>query len=80
MNPLKNNNQLNYNIQQIKNMMRKFNIYNNPELAIQQLAQNNPQFNNIMQMCNGKNPKDVFYSMAKEMGVDPEQIINMLKF
>lgn len=78
MNPLKTGvpPELAGNINQIKSMM---NMFSNPNIAFQQLAQSNPQVNQIMQMCQGRNPKDVFYSLAQQRGVDPEQFIRMLK-
>lgn len=82
MNPLGNGNQLNpqfmQNIQQVKGLMNQMKAFGNPNLAIQQMAQSNPQMQQIMQMCQGQNPKDVFYSMCKQQGVDPEQILKML--
>lgn len=86
MNPLKNTNinaqinpQLAQNIQQVKSFMQQVKMAQNPKFAIQQAMQNNPQLAQVMQMCQGKNPKDVFYSMCQENGIDPEQIIGMLK-
>ena len=66
-------------IQQIKFMMKQMQTLQNPNIAIQQMAQSNPQIQQVMQMCQGQNPKDIFYSMCKQRGVDPNEIINMLK-
>lgn len=73
------NQQFMQNIQQVKNMMRQMQSMKNPNIAINQIIQQNPQMNQVMQMCQGQNPKQVFYSMCKQQGVDPEQFINMLK-
>ena len=53
----------------------------NPNLMLQQLMMNNPNINNIMNYVqqNGGNAKQAFYKMAQEKGVDPNQILNMLK-
>ena len=65
--------QFQQNIQQIKNMMRM--AQGNPNTLLQQ----NPMFNQIMQMTKGQNPKDVFYSMARARGVDPDEFLRELQ-
>ena len=84
MNPLGNGNlgnrlppELMQNIQQVKNMMKMFN--GNPNAMLQQMGQNNPMLNQIMQMCKGQNPENVFMSMARQMGIDPNAILNELR-
>lgn len=73
------NEQFMQGIQQVKGMMRQVQMMSNPRQGISQLMQQNPQMSQVMQICNGQNPKQVFYSMCQQRGVDPEQIINMLK-
>lgn len=53
----------------------------NPNAAIQILMQRNPMMQQAMQLINSSNmsPKDLFYNMAQQQGVDPEQILNMFK-
>lgn len=53
----------------------------NPNAALQALAQKNPMMQQAMQLVNSSNmsPKDLFYSMAQQRGVDPEQVLNMFK-
>ena len=48
---------------------------------VQTLLQNNPQTGAIMGYLNkhGGDARAAFYDMAKEKGVDPNQILNMLK-
>ena len=52
-----------------------------PNAAIQALIQKNPMMQQAMQLINSSNmsAKDLFYSMAQQQGVDPEQILNMFK-
>lgn len=57
---------------------------NNVQAAIQQARQimagnNNPMLTNIMSMCQGKNPKDLFYSECQRRGVEPNDILQMLR-
>lgn len=47
----------------------------NPNAALNMLAQKNPQFNSIIQMCNGKNPRDVFVAECQRRGLDPAQVM-----
>ena len=81
MNPLGNGNlnqsansglspQMQQNIQQVKGMMNMFR--SNPTAIMQQ----NPMMSQIMQMCQGQNPEQVFYAMCKQKGIDPNLILN----
>ena len=53
----------------------------NPNQLIQQLMSTNPQVSNIMKeiQMNGGDAKSLFYAKAKQMGVDPESILSMLR-
>lgn len=66
-------------IQQVKRMMNMFRAAGNPQQMLMQAAQQNPAIGTVMQMCNGKNPKDVFYEQCQKMGVNPDDIINQLR-
>lgn len=63
---------------QMANMMKSSS---NPQQLLMTMAQNNHKTKQILDFINKSNqsPKDLFYSMAKQKGVDPNQIINMLK-
>lgn len=66
-------------IQSVKRMMGMFRAAKNPGAAMMRVAQQNPQIASILQMCNGRNPQDVFYEQCQKMGVDPETIISQLR-
>ena len=66
-------------IQQVKRMMNMFRAASNPQQMFMQAAQQNPAIGTVMQMCNGKSPKDVFYEQCQKMGVNPDDIINQLR-
>ena len=66
-------------VQQVKQMMNMFRAAGNPQQMLIQAAQQNPALGNIMQMCNGKNPKDVFFQECQKRGVNPDEIINQLR-
>ena len=61
------------NMQQLMEMVK-----GNPQGVLNQLMQNNPQVRQVMALANG-DPKTAFYSLAKQKGVDPNSILNMLK-
>ena len=48
---------------------------------VQNNFMNNPQLQQIMNMVRASNmtPKEYFYMLAKQKGVDPNQILNMFK-
>lgn len=78
MNPLGNTNtqlspQIMQGIRQVKGMMQMMN--GNPTA----LAQQNPMFNQVMQMCKGQNPQQLFTDMCKAKGIDPNAILNELR-
>ena len=68
-------------MQNIKQMMNMVNTAQNPQLMMNQLLSNNPQMKQAMDIINqaGGDPKKAFYAMAEKHGVDPNQILGMLK-
>ena len=38
-----------------------------------------PQLQQVMNMCKGQNPKDVFYSLCNQRGINPDDILNQLR-
>lgn len=66
------------NMAQIKNMMKLVKSNGSPTQLLQSMSQNNPQLKQVMTMVNGKNPKDVFYELAKQKGVNPEDVLKEL--
>ena len=69
------------NLGQIKQMMNLFRNANNPQQLLTNMAKQNPQIQNIMNIVQntGKSPKDLFYQMAQQKGVNPDDILNALK-
>lgn len=53
----------------------------NPQLMLNQMITNNPQMKQIMDIINqsGGDPKSAFYSMAEKTGVNPQDVLDMLK-
>ena len=68
-------------INPIKNTMQLLKSSGNPQMLFNQMLSQNPQMKQVMDYVNqnGGNAKDAFYKMAKEKGVNPEDILNMLK-
>lgn len=66
---------------QIKQMMNMVNMAGNPQAMLNQLMMNNPQMKqamSIVEKYNGDSMK-ALYGEAERMGVDPQEILNMLK-
>lgn len=63
------------NLAPLKNMLSMLRATQNPQAALQMLAQKNPQVAQAMNMCRGKNPRDVFFAECKTRGIDPNEII-----
>jgi len=62
----------------IKQMAQMLKGMNNPQAMIQQMANQNPQLKAVLQASNG-NYEKAFRDMAKQMNVNPDEIIGMLK-
>lgn len=66
---------------QIKNAIGMLKASRNPQAMIQQMmSQNNPSMQKAMQYVqeHGGDPKAAFEALAKEQGIDPEEIKKML--
>lgn len=72
---------VNNNLSQIKQMMNMVRSAGNPQAMLQSMVQNNPQMKQVMDIVgqSGGNPKAAFYKMDEEKGVDPEQVLSMLR-
>ena len=84
MNPMLsalNQNRMVQNLQPIKNMMNMLRGAGNPSMMLQQMTAQNPQMQQVMNYVNenGGNAKQAFYKLAQEKGVNPDEILNMLK-
>lgn len=51
----------------------------NPQAALNVMAQHNPNIKKAMDMCQGKNPEQVFKQMCQQNGMDPGQFAGMMK-
>lgn len=71
-------NNTNGGLQQIINMVSHSN---NPIQLMQTMAQSNPQLQSILNLIqtSQKSPKDLFFEMAQQRGIDPQQILQMLQ-
>lgn len=69
------------NLGQIKNMLNMVRNAGNPQAVLNQMIQNNPQMKSVMDLVKqaGGDPKKAFYDLAQQRGVDPNQILDMLK-
>ena len=65
----------------VKQMMGMINSSGNPQMMMNQMLTGNPQFKQVMDLINqsGGDPKKAFYALAEQNGVDPNDILSMLK-
>ena len=72
---------MNPQIQQIKQMMNRLRAMQNPQDAFLQMAANNPLLQQAILFVknNGGDAQTAFYNYAKQMGVDPQEVLNMLR-
>ena len=66
---------------QIKQMMQMVKSAQNPQLMLNQMAQSNPQIKQVFDFVrqSGNDPQKAFYALAQQKGVNPNDILNMLK-
>lgn len=66
---------------QIKNIMSMMRASQNPTAMLNSLINSNPQYRQAVEYinANGGDAKAAFYKMAEEKGVDPNEVLNMLK-
>lgn len=67
------------NLDTIKQMMNMVRGAQNPQAMITQLASHNPQMKTMLDMIQGRDPKQVFFDACRQKGVDPNQIFSMLR-
>lgn len=82
MNPILQNSRLSQvlpMVSKIKEMMGVVQAAQNPMQAISQMSEQDPRMKEVMDMVKGKNPEQVFYDKCKEMGVNPDVILGMLR-
>lgn len=65
-------------IQQIKDTLSLIKNAGNPQVLVEQMLNQNPQVKGILAQ-NNNDPKKAFYSMANQMGINPDEILSMLK-
>ena len=63
----------------VKGMINNLRGVQNPDAVIQMLSSKNPLLGNVMRMVGGRDPKQVFFAECQRQGIDPNEIINMLK-
>lgn len=62
----------------LKNMLNMIKSGGNPQAMVESMAANNPQIQQAIQQAGG-DPKKAFYNMAQQMGVDPQEVLKMMK-
>ena len=65
-------------IGQARQMAQMFKATNNPNMLVNQMLNNNPQIRQIINQYGG-DPKTAFYGYAEANGIDPNEVLNMLK-
>lgn len=59
-------------------MAQMFKSTNNPQALVSRMMSNNPQVQQIINQYGG-DPKTAFYKYAEANGIDPNEVLNMLK-
>ena len=65
-------------MEQIKNTISMMKNAGNPQALVEQMLNQNPQVKNFLAQ-NNNDPRQAFYSMANQMGINPDDVLSMLK-
>lgn len=68
-------------MQTISSLIQTIKGAGNPQAMIEQTAQSDPRMRQVMDLVkqNGGDAKTAFYNTARQMGVDPEAILQQLR-
>lgn len=68
-------------IQQIKNLMSAVQMSTDPNAALANIINQNPNLRNLVMLAksNGADLQQIFYTLAQQRGVNPNDIINALR-
>ena len=68
-------------IQQMKRMMNQLQTMSNPQAALQSFMTNNPKSKQVMDLIqkSGGDPQKAFYALAEQQGINPDDVLNMLR-
>lgn len=72
----------NQNIETAKSIFSMLNGSSNPYQLLTNIAAKNPMIKSIMDSADksGKSYQDIFYELAKQKGINPDDILSQLKF
>ena len=61
--------------------MNQISIAQNPQLMLNQFLMGNPQLKNVIDLVksNGGDLQTTFFNLAKQKGVDPQYVLNLLQ-
>lgn len=81
MNPIMqqlNRNAMNPQINQFRNIMQM--AKGNPNAMLESMIQKNPAYAQVMNLVkqNGNDPQKAFYALARQKGLDPDQLVKDL--
>ena len=62
----------------LMNMIAMFKNSQNPQALINNILAKNPQVTNFINQYGG-DPRAAFYGLAQQKGINPDEILNMLK-
>lgn len=63
----------------IRQAIKTLRSVNNPQMLFNQMAQQNPQLFQVMQMAQQYgSPKNAFYEIAKQKGINPDEFMRDL--
>ena len=71
----------NTGIQNLKSVMKKLQTLQNPTKELEIMMNENPSIKEVLNLAQKQNVslKDLYYFLAKQQNIDPNEILNQLK-
>lgn len=68
-------------MQKVKQMMGMVSNSQNPQAMLNQMISGNPNLKQVMDFIqqNGGDPQKAFYALAEQKGINPQDVLDMLK-
>ena len=69
------------NLNNVRQMVNMVKSARNPQAMLNQIMQSNPNYRQVTDLINqnGGDPKKAFYALAQQQGIDPNEILDMLR-
>ena len=66
-------------LSQVKQMRKAMQSAKDPQSVLEHMTEQNPALQQVVEMCHGKDPEQIFYGLCEKQGIDPKSILSALE-